>query len=258
MMLPLKKPLKALHSLFLASLQHFFFCCARDLNVADAPGPTLVIAPHPDDETLGCGATIARLCAAGKKVHIAIVMDGAAAGHSVIITPEQLAIRRRAEALDATAVLGVPGEDVVFLAFPDGAATAHGGGIETALGEQTRAVAPGQIFSPYGVDGHPDHRAVAAAVDRLHRSGVINCPVYEYPVWFWPSGALGHLLQPWKLMRLRRAAAGSYLVSKKKAIAAHRSQHKALTDEVGWFTFGPGFLKRFLIPYELFFEKQRR
>ena len=36
----------------------------------------LVIAPHPDDEILGCGGTIARLCAAGVEVHVAIVTRG--------------------------------------------------------------------------------------------------------------------------------------------------------------------------------------
>ena len=51
----------------------------RDLTEAFARRSTLVLAPHPDDETLACGATILHKRARGTRVHIVIATDGAAA-----------------------------------------------------------------------------------------------------------------------------------------------------------------------------------
>ena len=65
-------------------------------------GPVLVIAPHPDDEVLGVGGTMARLSDAGAEVHVAIVTTGRAPRFAA----EQVA-QVRAEAAAAHAVLGV-------------------------------------------------------------------------------------------------------------------------------------------------------
>ena len=236
-------------------LQNFMLACARDLDVTGEAGPSLVLAPHPDDESLGCGATIARLRSRGQRVHIVIVTDGAACGRSSVIGPKEIAAIRRKETQNAAAALGVPPEDVIFFQFPDQHAGEQAQAIEAALGEEINRVKPRQIFSPYGVDAHPDHRVVAAAIDRLFQKGLVACPVYEYPIWFWPYGAVSHLIQPHKLMRLRRVQAQDFLVPKKVAIAAHRSQNVALTDEAGWFTLPERFVQRCLSPFELFFEK---
>ncbi|HUY67875.1 MAG TPA: PIG-L deacetylase family protein [Alphaproteobacteria bacterium] len=254
-MIALPQSLKALHDALLPALQGFFESRAQDLDILTAPAPALVIAPHPDDETLGCGAAIARLRAAGRRVVILIVTDGAASGHSAIVTPTELAVRRRREALEAAFALGVPAEDVMFLEFPDGAAATHGKAIEMALGEKIAALAPGQIFAPYGIDGNPDHRAVAAAIERLCHAGRVPCPVYEYPIWFWTAAALGHLFRWCRMQHLGRVAAGAFLDAKKAAMQAHRSQYEAPTGEPGWFLFTPRTLARFFRPYELFFAR---
>jgi len=239
-------------------LHKLFTFCARDLDLAAASGPSLVIAPHPDDESLGCGASIAQLRARGERVRIVIVTDGAAAGQSAIIGPEKLSSLRHKEAEQAAGALGLADGDLIFLQFPDAHTQEQEAAIEAALCEQIRSLNPKRIFSPYGVDGHLDHRVIAAAIDRLDAKGIIACPVYEYPIWFWSAHAVGHLLQPHKLTRLRRVAAGTFLAAKKTAIAAHQSQFQAPTDEAGWFSFPPGFLSRFLTPFELFFEKPLR
>jgi LmbE family N-acetylglucosaminyl deacetylase len=236
-------------------IQSFFVACAKDLDITKDEGPSLVIAPHPDDESLGCGATIARLRSRGERVHIVIVTDGAASGRSAVIGPETLAAIRRRETGNAAQELGVPLENVNFLDFPDSRTIEAASAIEATLGEQICALMPRRIFSPYGSDDHPDHQVIAAAIDRLCRGGIITCPVYEYPIWFWSNRALGHIFQLQKLKALRRIPAKEFLAPKKAAIAAHRSQNVALTDESGWFTLPKSFLARFLTPFELFFEK---
>ncbi len=240
------------------SLHSFFTICARDLDPTTNKGPTLVIAPHPDDESLGCGATIALLRSRGEQVRIVIVTDGAASGRSAIIGPDKLSATRRTETENAIEALGGKREDLVFLQFPDAHTHEQEAAVEAALAEQIRSFAPKQIFSPYGDDGHSDHRVTASAIGRLWEKGGISCPLYEYPIWFWSARALRHLAQPQKLKRLRRVTTKGFLEAKKAAISAHRSQYETPTDEAGWFTFPPGFLSRFLTPYELFFEKSPR
>src|SRR4051812_6496913 len=84
-------------------------------------GPTLVVAPHPDDEALGCGGVIALLRQAGISVHVIVASDGAASHPgSKTHPPPVLGELRRAEAEAGCRLLGVPTDDVTFLGFPDG------------------------------------------------------------------------------------------------------------------------------------------
>ncbi len=77
----------------------------------------LVIAAHPDDETLGCGGTMARLAQEGKAVHVAFVTDDVGSRiPSGLLEPETMAARRLAAA-KACAVLGA--QYPRFGDFPD-------------------------------------------------------------------------------------------------------------------------------------------
>ena len=73
----------------------------------------LVIAAHPDDEALGCGATIARHAAAGETVHILFVADGETARPG---TGDEVVSRREASACEAARILGAGKPE--FLRFP--------------------------------------------------------------------------------------------------------------------------------------------
>jgi LmbE family N-acetylglucosaminyl deacetylase len=89
----------------------------------------MVIAPHPDDETLGAGGLIARVRAFGGEVRVVYVTDGDGYPEGVeaedhIATPtaedyRDYGRRRQDEARAAMKVLGVPPESTIFLAFPD-------------------------------------------------------------------------------------------------------------------------------------------
>ena len=82
----------------------------------DTAATTLVLAPHPDDEILGCGGLMSLILGAGHQIHLTYITDGSAShpGHP------GLAARRRAEALAATAQLGLPPGQVEFLNVRDG------------------------------------------------------------------------------------------------------------------------------------------
>jgi LmbE family N-acetylglucosaminyl deacetylase len=236
--------------------QNCMFTLARDETQAALRGPFLVIAPHPDDETLGCGAFIARARASGQTVRIVIVLDD---DRDATHRSGFIAELRRQEALKASATLGVAPDNVVFLKQPDGAAQTHIDAIEKGLGEQVRLTCPTLVLSPYGEDKHSDHRAVAEAVNRLHRKGLIACPVYEYPIWFWLRNGLDHLLRMDRIRCLRRIHARAYVPTKTTAMKAHRSQYPKLLGGLSEGLFQPfSFRIQFFARYEVFFEKRPR
>ena len=80
----------------------------------------IIFAPHPDDETLGCGGTIAKRISEGYEVFVVVMTDGRYAFMNVLDidsdpTPEELKEIRKEEVKRATGILGVPEENLVFL-----------------------------------------------------------------------------------------------------------------------------------------------
>lgn len=115
----------------------------------------LVIAPHPDDETLGVGGTIARLSHEGHDVFVVIVTRGDPA----MFAPASIE-QVRQEALEAHRLLGV--RDTIFLeGFPaallDTVPHAH---LNEALGKLLHDIKPEVLFVPFNGDLHRDHRLV--------------------------------------------------------------------------------------------------
>src|ERR1700712_4437889 len=79
-------------------------------NLSDVigSGTCLILAPHPDDESLGCGGLIAACVAAGPPPIVVILTDGAGSHHSPSYPPERLRAVREQEARQAVAHLGLP------------------------------------------------------------------------------------------------------------------------------------------------------
>ena len=117
-------------------------------------GPVLVIAPHPDDEVLGAGGTIARLTDAGIDVRILIVTRGQPPRFS----EEQIA-QVRDEAKAAHAILGV--RDTIFLDHPAAELdqTAHAE-LNRSISTVMRDIDPATVFLPFVGDIHLDHQLV--------------------------------------------------------------------------------------------------
>ncbi len=94
----------------------------------------LVVAPHPDDEALGCGGLIEQAVAAGAEVHVALMTNGDASELAIIFGEKELTHspqayvalgrRRQEESLRALAVMGVPRQRVHFLSYPNNGLTA--------------------------------------------------------------------------------------------------------------------------------------
>jgi LmbE family N-acetylglucosaminyl deacetylase len=197
------------------------------LDLTGCPG-LVVVAPHPDDETLGLGATMAQLVASGVDVQVVSVSDGGAAlpGAS---PSEQLRLEaiRKHELRRATGVLGIA--PPISLGLPDGRLADYEDGLTDTLVNILEDVAPGTwCAATWRGDGHPDHEAVGrAAADACARTGA---PLLEYPVWMWHWASPADPGVPWD--RAYSASLPGWAVSRKR-LAAHcfRSQLKAGTGD---------------------------
>ena len=130
------------------------------LDPADLPRRVLVVAPHPDDEILGCGGMLAHHAERGDEIRVVVLTDGVAgdpAGHS----DADLAEQRRAESRAAGAVLGVA--DYRFAGAADGSLAADAG-LVACLVEELDDYGPTLIYGPSPQEMHPDHRAAARAL----------------------------------------------------------------------------------------------
>jgi LmbE family N-acetylglucosaminyl deacetylase len=135
------------------------------------PGPVLVVAPHPDDETIGCGGALARHAQQGDAISIVVVTSGEATrGGS-----GDVAWVREAECRQACEALGLPSP--VFLRLPDGALHTAVDDLAAVLAERGRAART--VYAPSLLDPHRDHLAANAA---LAKSG-LPAQVHGYEVW---------------------------------------------------------------------------
>lgn len=157
---------------------------ARSLREKDLQPSAMIFAPHPDDETLGCGGLIAKKRMAGAAVRVVFMTDGSGSHRSLIDGATMRDLRRR-EALQAAACLGVAEADVFFLDFPDLHLSQHEHLAMYEVLGLLRQYRPAQLFVPHHHDGHADHEAanriVLAALARYGGEPA----VFEYPVWLW-------------------------------------------------------------------------
>lgn len=134
----------------------------------------LVVAPHADDEVLGCGGTIARLVDGGAEAHVAVVTTGAEPKFAAALV-EQV----RAETKEAHRALGVACTH--FLDFPAAELdrVAHGD-LNRSLGELIAAVRPQLLLIPFNGDIHLDHQLVFTSSLVAARP---NRPDYPTQIW---------------------------------------------------------------------------
>jgi LmbE family N-acetylglucosaminyl deacetylase len=212
-----------------------------------------VLAPHPDDETLGCGATIMRKLKAGAPVQVVIAADGRHAYPPTKLSVDALVEIREEEARRACAILGLPSENIAFLRFEDLRLAEHRGPLRDRLADIIDTMKPEEIFVSSVIDNHPDHRVLGQLGRELAQARRDRVPkLYEYPIWFWDPRILRvrhfHDLRP-RIVRM-----GEFRMRKREAIAAYRSQVTNWIGETGLAPLREGFLRQFLQSEEVFFE----
>lgn len=213
---------------------------ARPAAMLGDAAPVLVLAPHPDDESLGCGALIAACAAERRPVHVVVISDGRFSHPNSRSHPAERLIALRAdEARAAVAALGLdPRRDLSFLGLRDRSVPQRGPAFMAACDAIRRAspAAPRMVLGPWRHDPHGDH-AATATIARMLVAGWPGARLLSYVVWGWafaepvPGFALGAEPSPIGTPRGWRFAAGPWLTAKRNAIGAHRSQTTALIDD---------------------------
>lgn len=202
------------------------------------PGRLIIVAPHPDDETLGAGGLIHTWARCQLPVTVIAVTDGEAA------CPEtaDLASIRHTELRAALHSLSADSAQIIRLAIPDG----HVRSCRARLAEALRSVISGQvtIVAPFECDGHPDHDAAGEVAREIARKS--NVPLAAYPIWAWhqatPRVFFGRPLVSFSLSHAAREA-------KRRAIQCYASQ---LRERPGGAIVPAHVLTYFNRPHEVF------
>jgi LmbE family N-acetylglucosaminyl deacetylase len=238
-----------------------FHDCWRNLPVGElqdivGTGTCLILTPHPDDESLGCGGLIARCVAAGRPPLVVLLTDGTKSHpNSRMYPPDRLRAVRARELLDAVGCLGLSEDRVVFLGQPDSAAPRGGLGFEVVVAHlvalMRREPNCTAIVAPWQYDPHCDHEAAFLAARAAAAASGVR--MVAFPVWGWTLPAATELPVPvkpgWRLDIRAFAAA------KRAAIQTHRSQFGGLiTDDPTAFQLPADLLAVLDRPYETFLQ----
>ena len=231
----------------------------RDLSAIDRQR-VVVVAPHPDDETLGCGGAIALLCNRIYDVRVLVISDGTLSHpNSQKYPAPALQSLREQETLTALSILGVERAAVTFLRLKDGSVptlTAFNfPRAKTLCQAYLKTALPDTIFIPWRFDPHADHRATWQLIQAAILSLGITPQVIEYPIWDWDiqqQQKTPDLVQisGWRLN------IEPVLDRKCQAIAAYRSQlGQLIDDDPNGFCLSAELLTNFTRPWEVYFEE---
>lgn len=177
---------------------------------------TVILSPHPDDETLGCGGLIAKQRQQGVPVLVVAVTDGENA-YPGLSDPQTLATERMQEQTAALASLGVDGNSILRLALPDSGLSGREDDIAASLAPHVSGDT--LLVAPWVGDFHPDHEACGRAAERV--SAATGAELLYYFFWTWHRGT-PETIERLRLERLMLS--GDELKRKQLALDAHATQ----------------------------------
>jgi LmbE family N-acetylglucosaminyl deacetylase len=144
------------------------------LNLPDAR-EILVLAPHPDDEALGCAGTILQLNQKGASSTVVFLTDGECLNGA---PSTDIAEKRRKEAETSAEMLGC--RETLFLNSPDGEVVRHTEDLSEKISEVIKRKKPDMIFAPSPIDYHADHIAASRiALNLLNSFNSFRLAFYE-------------------------------------------------------------------------------
>lgn len=182
----------------------------------------LVIAPHSDDETLGCGGALALHAYGNDKVCVLVITDGGGSKAGGL-SREEMVRQREAELKDALRVLA-PTVQVVRFSLPEGEWFTDD--LRGPLGEMLKQFNPTLIYAPSCVDYHPEHirvaQALAERIAHMEQSSCHAIRVYEVQVPLTPV-----------LANLAADISRDIMSTKRLALSQYRTQAASLGAQSG-------------------------
>lgn len=195
----------------------------------------LLVSPHADDESLGCGGLIWHLARLGRTFHVVFVTDGGASHPNSFAWPrERLAAEREKEAGEALRLLGLGQAARTFLGLRDADMPADGAPEqERALGVVTdilKEFRPDLALLPWRRDPHRDHRDSWRLFMRAFELTSRRPEILEYAIWMDEIGAPGDRPETNEMERLDFDVAEA-VGAKRAAVEAHRTQASDMIDD---------------------------
>jgi LmbE family N-acetylglucosaminyl deacetylase len=209
----------------------------------------VIVAPHPDDELLGCGGLLQLLASTRRQTLLIAVTDGGASHPGSPQWPsERLLLERPLETARAFAMLGLSGP-VLRARLPDGGVTRHAAQLRTLL--ETTLRPDDVVIATWRLDGHPDHEATGHAA--AHAAASCGATLLEMPIWAWHWASPGDPRLPWQRAR-RLVLSAAVLQRKREALACYASQMQADASTGRPPIVPPSALERLLRPFEVYFS----
>jgi N-acetylglucosamine malate deacetylase 1 len=226
-----------------------------------------IFAPHPDDEILGCGGTIAKKLCEKNQIFVVFMTDGRAAlkeqGLSSGPTPLELKEIRKIEAYKAAKIIGLKKENLIFFDVEDGRLKDHRELIQTKVVSLFRQKPPTSVFFPQEFEISSDHRETNNILKKAILHAEVIPSIYEYSVkWPFPLNKIEencpcNMFDSIISKMLRRNIycidITMFLPLKKKALEQYESQLTKINPLQKKEVINPRFVNHFLRNIERFF-----
>lgn len=213
-------------------------------------GGLVVLAPHPDDESLGCGGLLSAAAQAGRRVAIVAVTDGRLSHPSSPSIDGDMLAQIRATELREAALALHPDITIHALGFRDCAIADTEQAAHDAVAmilSEIDTVGATSLLTAWRDDPHKDHVATAALAQQAAAQRP-HVKLWSYPVWGRFSETLN--LLPKTIVRFDTEP---YQVQKTAAIACHRSQMtRLISDDPEGFLMSPAMQMHFIDHPEVF------
>ncbi|WP_425917355.1 PIG-L deacetylase family protein [Acinetobacter sp. TSRC1-2] len=209
----------------------------------------VIVAPHPDDEILGCAGLLQQLAELKRNIVLVAVTNGTQSHpDSLLYTPNQLNTIRPAETHAALEVLGINHAlKRIALNLMDGEITAQQDRLYQAL---TELIEPDDILvCTFDKDGHPDHEATGRVVQQLANEAHLSC--YQVLIWAWHWAIPDDCRIPWQ-KALKLELAPQQLQRKSDAILCFKSQLEIDTSTGQSPILSKQTIQRILLPCEVY------
>ncbi len=219
----------------------------------------LVVAPHPDDDVIGCGGTLYGLARSGIQPTVLYVTDGRASHpHSSRFPPSRLALLREREALAALHELGIS-TTAIFLRVHDGTLSSlereRREWIVERIHDALCSLKIDTILGPWPHDPHTDHVATARAIRMARRLMERPPRSLYYTVWAPVRGSQKRMRMLAGRNALEVRLDADHVDAKRRALLCHQSQTSALIDDdPQGFRIDATLMNAWLAPVEVFYR----
>jgi len=218
----------------------------------------IVFAPHQDDEVLGCGGIIAHKRQLGIPVKVVFITDGGGSRlPTTRFTRDEIVEIRHQEALAALEILGIETKDIHFFNKYDGAlckmTEAESQEIVREIAQLLLDFQPEEVYVTHRRDLSSDHEVSYGLVKNAIQVAGIKVDLWEYAIWLLWKALLFRGLKFRDLNGAHRFKIDNVMSQKEQAIKTYHSQYLPMDGDVSSI-LPPGFLWRFLLPYEIFFQ----